>query len=170
MGSNLFVLEEDPDELKDAKGAVLPLELRKRLTEIGWTDDDKPVDQHRERVRTPMSLLPSLHLDLLDNGSSFQSPSSSPSLSMTSPILSSPSYDADLSRPASSASHASAPVKRRSIFVPPLAEALVDLAMLVCDQDHSVSSAARKAIIGFMRDEPALLSRPVLDNLSGRQE
>src|SRR5882762_7912646 len=74
MGSNLFVLEEDPDELKDAKGAVLPLELRKRLTEIGWTDDDKPVDQHRERVRTPMSLLPSLHLDLLDNGSSFQSP------------------------------------------------------------------------------------------------
>ena len=58
MGSAQFTREEDD---MNPTGA-LPLELRKRLSEIGWAQDDQPTDEKQECIHTPMSLLPSHQL------------------------------------------------------------------------------------------------------------
>ncbi|THH18726.1 hypothetical protein EW146_g2314 [Bondarzewia mesenterica] len=160
IGSSLFILEDDADEIKDSNGVVLPLELRRRLLEIGWGDDTKPVDQQTRWIKTPMSLLPSLQLERLEGGGASTPRSPSP-LDWTP---SSPSESAEIELGRANSSYNS--VKRRAIFVPPLASVLPDLANLVFDSDYAVATAARNTIVDFMREDPTLLSRPILDSLS----
>ncbi|KAJ7209904.1 hypothetical protein B0H12DRAFT_1242805, partial [Mycena haematopus] len=62
IGSGQYVREDDLDNSKDS----VPLELRKRLVEIGWAQDDAPVDQQLEWIKTPISNLPALYLDRLE--------------------------------------------------------------------------------------------------------
>lgn len=166
VGTSQFVREDDPNELKDA----LPLELRKRLSEIGWAQEDRPVDIKMEYIRTPMSLLPVHQLDRLDAGpdavaSAPHSPSMSPSPSPSPQKGPSPNEreDAGLLRRNSSTGGPSHGVKRRAVFVPSLAGVFPRLATLAFDQNFLVASAARTTIIDVMRNDPGLLTRPVLD-------
>ncbi len=80
MGSSQYVQDDDYLETKDN----LPLEMRKRLAEIGWVEDDTPVNQQMEWIRTPMSLLPIQQLDRLD----FSNTESFPSSPIVSPASS----------------------------------------------------------------------------------
>ncbi|TFY79915.1 hypothetical protein EWM64_g4095 [Hericium alpestre] len=162
IGSNQFILEEDLDEVTDQNGVVLPLELRKRLSEIGWTEDVKPIDQRQVWLRTPMSLLSSYQADHAPDKSPFPSSPRPPS------IVDGSVSDAESSR--SGTGSAVAAIKRRAIFVPPVAAVLPDLAFLLFDSDYSVANAARSVLIDFMREDPTLLSRQVLDSLSGTSD
>jgi len=54
IGSSLFVLAEDTSQSKNS----LPFELRKRLAEIGWAQDDEVVDQKLEWAQTPCPYCP----------------------------------------------------------------------------------------------------------------
>jgi hypothetical protein len=173
IGSSSFVREEDPNEFKDS----LPLELRKRLAEIGWAEDDKPVDQQLEWIKTPMSLLPAHQLDRLDAMGSEQIPlsSSSPSPSPTpipqkSPLSGEKPESAGLLRRNSSTGGPMYGTKRRAVFVPSLAAIFPRLAALVFDPNFAIASAARNTVIDLMRNDPALLSRPVLDLFAGNQK
>lgn len=166
IGSSLFVLEEDVSQSKDA----LPLELRKRLAEIGWAEEDEVADQQQEWTRTPMSLLPSTELDLAGNvAPTMQTSSSAPLASpLASPMNtpSSPGKGADLARNKSSSSRHFHGVKRRSVFVPSLSAIFPQLAALVYDPDFAVATAARDTILDLMRNDPALLTRPIFDLLT----
>ncbi|RDB29723.1 hypothetical protein Hypma_014167 [Hypsizygus marmoreus] len=168
IGSSTYIREDDPDELKDS----LPLELRKRLAEIGWDQDDEPVNQEREWIKTPMSLLPTNQLDRLDNpmaGPQPPSPSSTAITSITS--LSGNRIDEiGLLRRNSSSGGPVYGVKRRAVFVPSLTLIFPRLASLVFDPSFTVSSAAKHIILDLMRNDPALLSRPVLDLFAGEQK
>lgn len=170
MGSSLFVLDEDVYEFKDNRGHVLPLELRRRLAEIGWDEEDRIIDPKTQWIRTPMSLLPSLHLEFLDapaddmtigrNSSPSPSPDPSPS--------SSPSKEGPLVKRQSSDTGMRGS-KRRPIFVPNLVSLLPRLAAMDNDEDFQVANAARNFILDLMRDDPSLLSRSVYTSISGEE-
>jgi hypothetical protein len=159
IGSNVYVHDEDPNELKDN----LPFELRKRLVEIGW-DHDTPVNQQLEWIKTPMSLLPTHHLDHLDSttlDASASSPSSPNPIFFTDKVEETPG----LLRRNSSTGGPIHNLKRRVIFVPSLTAIFPRLASLVFDANYTIASAAREIIVDLMRNDPALLVRPVLDLL-----
>ncbi|KAI0266517.1 hypothetical protein BC834DRAFT_823723 [Gloeopeniophorella convolvens] len=156
IGSSSFVLKEDSGMGGIAKGQALPLELRKRLADIGWTQDEGPVDQKYEWMMTPFSLLSGQQFEKLDS-------------SLPATTLASRSQSGGLDSPPSPAldpAHPTPGVKRRSIFVPPLASILPDLAILANDGDHVVANASRVAILDLMRHDSALITRPALDSLS----
>lgn len=165
IGSSLFVMEEDASE----SNHTLPLELRKRLSEIGWAQDDEVIDQKLEWVQTPMSLLPSQDLDLLGDGfeipALLNTPLASPAGSPLRAPASPGGNDPDLVRRKSSGKHSHG-VKRRAAFVPPLSAVFPTLAALVSDPHFAVASAARDTILDVMRNDPALITRPVFDLLA----
>ncbi|KAJ6614617.1 hypothetical protein B0H10DRAFT_2165084 [Mycena sp. CBHHK59/15] len=95
IGATQFVHEEDAGDMK----GNLPLELRKRLIEIGWVQDEAPVDQQLEWLKTPISNLPALYLDRLELTGAEQpmatSTSPSPNASPVPTPRGSPSPSAD---------------------------------------------------------------------------
>ncbi|KAJ6582913.1 hypothetical protein DFH09DRAFT_278368 [Mycena vulgaris] len=177
IGSGQFVREEEIGDYKDN----VPVELRKRLVEIGWVQDDAPVDQHLEWIRTPISNLPALYLDRLEmtgaeqivTASAAASPSPGSSPIPTPRGSPSPSGSGDkldestLLRRNSSSGGPLYGVKRRAIFVPSLALIFPRLATTVFDPNFLIAATARSTIIDLMRNDPALLTRPVLDLFTG---
>jgi hypothetical protein len=156
IGSSSFVLREDLAKGNTPGGKVLPLELRKRLADIGWTQDESAMDQKHVWIMTPFSLISGQQLEKVEAG-----------LPTTVVTRSQPGA---LERPPSPAVEnmsSTRGVKRRPIFVPPLVSTLPDLASLVYDDDYGVSNAARVAVLDWMRHDPALITRPALDALSG---
>ncbi|KDQ32084.1 hypothetical protein PLEOSDRAFT_1035031 [Pleurotus ostreatus PC15] len=170
MGSSQFEVQEDPNELKDK----LPLELRKQLAEIGWASEDDEVDQRMQLIKTPLSILPSHYIDRLDvMQEQLPASPSSPSLSPGSSPGLSPVDKPDeggLLRRNSSTGGPLYGVKRKAVFVPALASLIPRLALVVHDPDLNVASAARGLLMDFMRNDPGLLIRPILDMLSGDQK
>ncbi|GLB42281.1 putative ion transmembrane transport [Lyophyllum shimeji] len=169
IGSSSYIREDDADELKDS----LPAELRKHLAEIGWDQDDAPLDQHREWVKTPISLLSTQQIDRLDNLGPDLAIPSSPSALSSGPLSTSQGEKVDevgLLRRNSSSGGPQPAVKRRAVFVPSLALVFPRLASLVFDSDLAISSAARHTVVDIMRNDPNLLSRPVLDLFAGEQK
>jgi hypothetical protein len=173
---------------------TIPLELRKQLIEIGWVNDDGDGDEKETWIRTPISMLPVDQIEKLDmqrspnhreryHYSQHESPSSSPhhltgvatpqvNPSMTSLNNKGAKLDVDgvgelLRRNSSSGGPTYA--KRRAVFVPPLSLTLKVLAMMVYDSNFSVAAAARDTLIDLMRNDSALLLRPILDLFCGDQ-
>lgn len=168
MGTSGFAVDEDVYEFKDTHGHVLPLELRRRLADIGWDQEDQILDPKTQWIKTPMSMLPSVQLDVLDTPaeeilSTSESPNPSPEASPTS----SPSGDTRLLRRDSSTSSSSRSAKRRPVFVSSLVSLFPRLISMANDNDFVVASAARDLIVDLMRDDPALLSRTIFHEISG---
>ncbi|KAG1862719.1 hypothetical protein DFJ58DRAFT_869677, partial [Suillus subalutaceus] len=165
IGSSLFVLEQEDDSNED-----MPKELRKRLAEVGWLDEKRPMDQKREWVRTPLSLLPS-NLQDRNVGATERlqsSPISSPTSTPTKPRSNSNVSDGHLSRRSSDPT--SRGVKRRAVFVPALGTVFPQLVSLTLDSCIDVSCAARDSVVDLLRHDPALLIRPILDLLASDNE
>ncbi|OCH88423.1 hypothetical protein OBBRIDRAFT_734457 [Obba rivulosa] len=173
IGASYFVLEEDPYEVKDSNGHILPLELRRRLSEIGWAQEDRWVDPKLEWVKTPMSLLPSLQLDKLDTSvddASSAGDSPSPGASPRASPEPSPTKTREaplMHRDSSSASTHSRGPKRKPVFVTTMVSLLPRVAEMIKDGDFLVASAAQNLVVDFMRDDPALISRTVFHQLTG---
>jgi hypothetical protein len=165
IGSSLFVPEQEDDSNED-----MPKELRKRLAEVGWLDEKQPMDQKREWVRTPLSLLPS-NLQDRNVGATERlqsSPISSPTSTPTKPRSNSDVSDGHLSRRSSDPT--SRGVKRRAVFVPALGTLFLQLVSLTLDSCIDVSCAARDSVVDLLRHDPALLIRPILDLLVSDNE
>ncbi|KAF9052238.1 hypothetical protein BDZ89DRAFT_1032376 [Hymenopellis radicata] len=164
MGTSQYVRKDDPSDMKDN----LPAEMRKRLAEIGWVNEDAPVNRHMDRVRTPFSLLPVQQLDRLDSKPDFtSSPLASPMASpQKSPIGLSELDEITLLRRNSSTGGPAHGVKRRVVFVPSVARIFPTLTSMVFDDDFAVAHVARATIIDLMRNDPSLLTRPILDLLA----
>ena len=156
IGSSSFVFREDLEKGIVANGRVLPPELRKRLADIGWTQDESTTDQKREWTMTPFSLFSVQQLEKLDTSlpTSLTSSPSQPGVHESPPLT---------EQRSSSSPHG---VRRRSIFVPTLASILPNLAALAYDTDDRVANASRVAIMDLMRHDPALITRPAFEALS----
>lgn len=158
VGSSSFVFREDLERGNTASGQVLPLELRKRLADIGWSQDESAMDQKHEWVMTPFSLISGQQLEKVEAGlpTKIGTRPSSPQLG----TLESPPS------PTSETTSSTSGVKRRPIFVPPLVSILPELASLVYDDDCGVANAARVAVMDWMRHDPAVITRPAFEALS----
>jgi hypothetical protein len=169
IGSSKYVRGEDIDDYKDSDGTVLPLELRKRLSEIGWEHDGGPVDQRGEWARMPMSMLSIGQLDHLDNNAAAYQPPS-PGGETVSSQDATPQKLAErskgnpqlLRRKSSGTTRGG---KTRAVFVPALADVVRLLAPLLYDEDYLVAADARGLFTTIMKDDPAILGRPVYDML-----
>ncbi|KAF9010224.1 hypothetical protein BDQ17DRAFT_1235125 [Cyathus striatus] len=169
MGSTLYIPEENYTENDDN----VPSEIRKRLAEIGWSEVNAPTDERVEWMRTPMSLLPANQLDRLVPASvehGLMSPGPLNTFPISPRRSASPSEDyaeRTLLRRTSSSGGPIYTSKRRAIFVPALSSIFTRLAALIYDLNFAVASTARNTILDLMRSDPGLLTRPVLDLLSG---
>ncbi|KAJ3513514.1 hypothetical protein NLJ89_g2905 [Agrocybe chaxingu] len=179
MGTSLYVHAEDHNEGKDKDD--VPLELKKRLAELGWAEENAgSPDPRQEWIKIPLSILPANQMDRLEVGSNDAplspnpTPQPSPQKSRIQRDQQSSLHPIDeavalLRRNSSSGGPANG-VKRRAIFVPSLTLIFPRLASLVFDPNFMVASAARTTILDLMRNDPALLVRPVLDFLVGEQK
>ncbi|KIK93408.1 hypothetical protein PAXRUDRAFT_145141 [Paxillus rubicundulus Ve08.2h10] len=157
IGSSLFVHDEEEEEEEGS----MPIELRKRLAEVGWLDEKAPADQKRGWIHTPLSLLPAYAMDRVVGGEG--QGSSSPSIQgpSTKPRSNSDISDPGLSR--RSSDPASRGVKRRAIFVPSFAALFPNLISLASDSNYAVACTARDSILDAVRADAALFIRPILD-------
>lgn len=170
VGSSNYVPSEDAEDRSANPGQALPLDLRRRLTEIGWTEEDKPLDVQLAWLRTPMSLLGTGQIDALsttvDVESGYMSEHSpSPIASPNTTPSKSQSPDGRLLR-RNSSSGGQHGVKRRPVFVQPLVAIFLQLSTLAMDTSFDVAVLARETLLDLMRDDPAILCRPVIDILS----
>lgn len=156
IGSSLFVQEED---LSEEKGGM-PLELRRRLADVGWFDEKVVGDRKREWARTPISLLPVYAIDRAAGEDSGFTPSSS----LSDPRSTRPNNDTSDPGLSSRTSDSTARSgKRRAIFPPTLAVLFPHLISMACDSCLEVASTARGCILHVLRSDPALLLRNVFD-------
>ncbi|ORY29522.1 hypothetical protein BCR39DRAFT_531954 [Naematelia encephala] len=144
-----------PHDIQDAQlqkfGTALPLELRQRLMELGWTEDAS-IAGKSDWEQTPVSSLPSLHYQLdstmgSDGGEGKLSPMKS------------------LMRKGSSGSGVSYQGKRRKAVFAPLIMGLVNEQALLLAQDiDGLTNAVSKELVRLVqRDEPIGLLRPLTD-------
>ncbi|CCL98233.1 uncharacterized protein FIBRA_00227 [Fibroporia radiculosa] len=157
MGTSNFVIDEDVYEFKDSHGHVLPLELRRRLADIGWDEEDRVVDPKTQWIKTPMTLLPSQQLVVLDEQDDFSSIVDSSHRSPQPSPVSSPSQDKLVRRESSTTGLRG--VRRRPVFVLSLILLLPRLITMIKDTDFTVASSARHLVLDLMRDDPSLLTR-----------
>lgn len=176
VGDSKYVAIDEYEEAAGGQGPSLPMDLRRRLNEIGWDEEDKPQGDHKlEWLRMPMSLLASSQLDQISTSvttaedGQISDRSLSPAVSPTSTPSKSPLQDGRLlRRNSSTGSHHG--LKRRPVFVQPLVAIFLPLAKLAMDSDFLVASLARDLLMDYMRDDPAVLCRPVVEILSGDAE
>jgi hypothetical protein len=161
IGSSQYIKEED-EATKNNKNA-LPLELRKRLMEIGWDDEEGPLDQRLEWATTPMSLMPSMDLMMVDNDDTLSAEIQHLAFETVSrnPI----EREISMERKPST----STAVKRRPILVTSLLSIFPRIVSLALDSDFVVANAARNLLLELMRDDPASLCRPVLSAMTGSE-
>ncbi|KAH8829295.1 hypothetical protein DL96DRAFT_1597550 [Flagelloscypha sp. PMI_526] len=152
MGSTEVILEEAMTEEEK-----VPLELRKRLADIGWADEAKTVDEQLHRIQTPMTLLPAYQLTttsdqlLTPQKGATKDTQDIPSLLRRNSSTGGPLYG----------------VKRKSIFVPALASLLPRLALLAFDKNILIATTVRSILMDLLRNDPALLTRPAHEKLAG---
>ena len=135
-----------PQEVQDAAlqkfGNTLPLELRQRLMELGWNEDEEMVGKS-DWEHLPISSLPSLQMQA-DEEVSTRSPS---------PIR--------LNRSSSAGSGHSISFRRRKpLFAPGLTHLVGMQALLMTDETNSISSVTSRELVKlFQRDDAASLFR-----------
>ncbi|KAF9653663.1 hypothetical protein BDM02DRAFT_3135161 [Thelephora ganbajun] len=159
IGSSQHI-QEKGEATKNNKN-TLPLELRKRLMEIGWDDEEGPLDQRLEWATTPMSLIPSIDLTKVDNDDTLSAEIQRLAFEAISKKL--------IEREASvtTISTTDTTVKRRPILVTSLLSIFPRIFSLALDPDLVVANAARNLLLELMRDDPASLSRPILSAMTG---
>ena len=180
LGTNFYVHVDEPNENRD--GDDVPLELKKRLAELGWVEEGAGVvDQRQMWIKTPFSLLSASQLDRLAGGSGDYgvhplSPAPSPHPSPKkwadpSQQMQQQAEDAAaLLRRSSSSGGPMNAIKRRVVFVPSLTVIFRRLSTLVYDSNFTVASAARTTLLDLMRNDPGMLTRPAFDLFVGEHK
>ncbi|KAF6764107.1 hypothetical protein DFP72DRAFT_986293 [Ephemerocybe angulata] len=164
----------------------VPTELKKQLAELGWVEHDSgPIDPQQIWIKTPMSLFPISQLDRMDVTTSLNpldvglgqggqsplpSPQPSPRRGARGRQESAEEAQAGVLRRNSTSGGPVASQKRRAIFVPPLANVFIRLTTLLHDPNFVIASTTRSILLDLMRNDPSLLSRPVMDILAGEHK
>jgi len=144
-----------PHDVQDAAlrkfGTTLPLELRQRLMELGWTEEET-VAGRSDWEQIPVTSLPSLQLEV-DSTIETKSAPSSPTKSLV--------------RRGSNGSGSSFQGKRRTAILAPVVLSMVSrqAAILAHDPESLVASSSRELLRLFQRDDPLTLLRPFTDGL-----
>lgn len=153
IGSPFWV---PPHDVQDAAlkkfGTTLPLELRQRLMELGWSEEET-ISGQEDWEKIPVSSLPSVQIQSDPTGEDRSAPSS--------PAKS-------LKRHGSSASGGSAHSAQRKAILAPIFLSMVQeqAAVLAHDPESLVGTMSRELLLMFQRDDPIPFLRPFTDSLS----
>lgn len=171
VGSSNYVPVDEYKEVNGNSYHALPLDLRRRLSEMGWAEENKPLDSQLEWLQMPMSLLASQQLDRITRTTDVEASLDHSASPGVSPLSTSPGTSSDkklIRRSSSTGSQFGA--KRRPVFVQPLVTIFIQLAKLTMDADFVVATLSRNTLMDFMRDDPGVLCRPIIDILSEGME
>ncbi|KAJ2914446.1 hypothetical protein MD484_g5972, partial [Candolleomyces efflorescens] len=179
MGTTLYVPTEDAES---GEKSEVPVELKKQLAELGWAEDDEgSIDPQKVWIKTPISLLPITQLDRMDvgAGSNYLDLGLNPAVGSGLQVPTSPRRGArnqrdpeevGVLRRNSTSGGSVVSQKRRAIFVPPLSTIFICLTRLLHDPNFIIASATRSLLLDLMRNDPSLLTRPIMDILAGDQK
>ena len=173
IGSGFYIPVEEVEQNKEDD---VPKELRKRLEELGFKEEDATEEDPRhELIMTPLSILPLDQMDRMEVGvgdvfGGSSSPKPSPRRFQHKKTLQLVDESSALLRRNSSSGGPVGGLKRRAVFVPSLSFIFHHLATLVFDSNFTIASAARITILDLMRSDPALLTRSLLDQLAGENK
>lgn len=162
MGSGRYDRGEDTVGLKDGDTSSVPAGLRKQLTDIGWDNDDVIVDKRGYWSEAPLSLLSVAQLDRWDPEAA------SSGTTATNPDAGSEKDGAQLLRRKSSGGGKGG--RHRPVFIPAFVRAVLLSAPLMHDSNPLVAEEATNLILSLMREDSAVLGRPLWDALSGSTE
>lgn len=173
IGDSKYIPHDDIEDAISGKKHALPLDIRRRLMEIGWADEEQPIDEVLEWRRTPISLLGTTQLDQISGADIVMDDASGsdhghgPTAGNT-PSKSPPSGRGGMTR--RSSFQGGHPGKRRPVFVEPLVAVFLPLAKLAMEDDYSVASAAQDLVLDYMRDDPAVLCRLAFSMFSDERQ
>lgn len=149
MGSQNWVTPRDAQDAALQKyGRSLPLELRQRLMELGWTEDEEMTASDIERV--PVTMVPPTGKD-----------------AATVDPKRAPNKSPQIKRQGSNTSMRSNNQKvHRAVIPPDLVAIVLDQARLLATSDDIVVELLSKELVRmFERDDPAFFMRPVSESL-----
>ncbi|WWC60191.1 uncharacterized protein I303_102756 [Kwoniella dejecticola CBS 10117] len=131
-------------------GRTLPLELRQRLMELGWSEDES-LQAKSDWEQVPVSKLPALQYQ--QEGMNVEK---------------SPSPMRSLTRRGSSGSGSSFTSKRRKAVFAPVLLAMIDdqARLLAVEIDGPISSTSLELVRLFQRDDPTGLLRPIAEGFA----
>ncbi|AUB27882.1 hypothetical protein CKF44_01613 [Cryptococcus neoformans] len=158
IGSSEWVSPQDVQDTQLQKfGQTLPLELRQRLNELGWSDEDE-LKGNSDWEQTPVSSLPGLAFQSdgnLINGDTSGRPSS--------PMRS-------LVRKGSSASAGSSSnKKRKAIFAPLFVNMTYDqMTILAGEVDGPISATSLEVVRLLQRDDVISFLRPFTERMKNQ--
>ncbi|KZO98241.1 hypothetical protein CALVIDRAFT_37847 [Calocera viscosa TUFC12733] len=161
IGSGQYAESAEEEDGLDMTAGVAR-EVKKRLLEIGWVEDENETGSETAAERLSLSLIPSLLLNRLGSATSGQAPAIAQSSSGQAADSRSP-----LLRRKSSAANYYVGVKRRIIFVSSVSASLRFLGAIAADGDPLVSGLAQELLSTSVRDDVALIGRPIMEMLSG---
>ncbi|GJJ14897.1 hypothetical protein Clacol_009167 [Clathrus columnatus] len=153
-GSNVYIAESSDEENTTVAGISLPSDLRKRLAEIGWDDKVRSKDSRLEKTRIPLSLFSLIQLMEQCNLSKvFSVKGHVPG----KPLLHRKSSTQNVGQ------------RHRPVFVPALVAIFGSLSCLTTDPDACIAASAREAIHIMLRDDPLMICRPSMEELSSNK-
>ncbi|CAI2174454.1 19165_t:CDS:10 [Funneliformis geosporum] len=154
LGTQGIMMYDSPKELKH-KGS-LSYVVNKKIEELGW-DDEEEVDLDRsKRILTPISLLPTFHLDEEE----FKKKEEAEALQVTrDKIRRNVRGDAATSNIQVNAN------KRRNVSIPILSSFSLRLLDLLDDMHGGVYNLTKEIIMYFLRDDPLLFLRMFFSDL-----
>ncbi|CAG8564091.1 484_t:CDS:10 [Funneliformis caledonium] len=154
LGTPGIMMYDSPKELKH-KGS-LSYVVNKKIEELGWDDDDEVDLERSKRTLTPISLLPTFHLDEEE----FKKKEESEALQITrDKIRRNVRGDASTSHIQGNAN------RRRNVSVPILSSFSLRLLDLLDDMHGGVYNLTKEIIMYFLRDDPLLFLRMFFSDL-----
>ncbi|EJU01792.1 hypothetical protein DACRYDRAFT_100104 [Dacryopinax primogenitus] len=161
IGSSNYVETIEEEEGLDLTAGVVR-EVKKRLLEIGWVEDENEDGSETAAERLALSLVPSSLLTRLGS-----SPSGQPTVNNQPTSNQAGDGQQALLQRKSSASNYYAGVKRRVIFVSSVSAVLPYLGAVAVNVDPLVAGMAQEILSSSVRDDAALIGRPIMEMLSG---
>ncbi|CAG8460271.1 1797_t:CDS:10 [Diversispora eburnea] len=156
LGNQFMMSYESSRAHKVTTNDTLSADVRKRIQEFGWEDDDPSDLELFKRIETPISLLPTFYLDEEEFKIAEES-AAQEKIRRNVRGVNNNAASNNKSQPSSS--------KRRGISIPILCSFSMPLVDLLDDAHGGVYNLTKELIMYFLRDDPSLFLRIFFSDL-----
>lgn len=160
LGNQLMMSYESPRNFKATTNDILSADVRKKIQEFGWEDDEQGDQELFKRIETPISLLPTFYLDEEE----FKIAEESAVLQAVQDKIRRNVRGANNNAASNNKSQPSSS-KRRGISIPTLCSFSMPLVDLLDDAHGGVYNLTKELIMYFLRDDPSLFLRKFFSGL-----
>ncbi|KAL1925577.1 uncharacterized protein VTP21DRAFT_460 [Calcarisporiella thermophila] len=151
LGSTKLSLDEPIWMSKLRHASNFPIEMRKKIEELGWEEEDVEERERLKRLHTPVSLMPTASLDDEEEpsgGNGMDQSSSGAGLDQSSRSVTSTRQ-----------------TKKRGVLVPAFSFTSLSLVDLLNEPHGGVHNQVHELILYFLRDDPLIFLRSFFSEL-----